>query len=86
MATSAERMRAHRERAHHRLRRLTADVSEDDLRTLAERGHEGAASSDHGQQAHPVGLFPRHGFCKSDRLNSCYAVAGGGVASRDGVT
>jgi hypothetical protein len=45
MGTSAERMRAHRERARRRLRRLTIDVSEDDLRTLAERGYEGAANT-----------------------------------------
>ena len=34
MATSADRMRAHRERARRGLRRLTIDVSEDDLRAL----------------------------------------------------
>jgi len=34
MATPAERMRAHRERTRRGLRRLTIDVSEDDLRTL----------------------------------------------------
>jgi hypothetical protein len=48
-ATSAERMRALRERARRRLRRLTVDVSLDDLRTLAERGYKGAASTDHDQ-------------------------------------
>ena len=57
MATPAERMRAHRERARRGLRRLTIDVSEDDLRTLVERGYEGAASADHDQQAQAVGLF-----------------------------
>jgi hypothetical protein len=36
---------------------LTVDVSEDDLRTLAERGYEGAASTDHDQQARAGGLF-----------------------------
>jgi len=36
---------------------LTIDVSEDDLRTLAERGYEGAASTDHDQQSQAVGLF-----------------------------
>ena len=44
-------MRALRERARRGLRRLTVDVSEDDLRTLAERGYESAASTDHDQQA-----------------------------------
>ena len=57
MATAAERMRAHRERARRGLRRLTVDVSEDDLRTLAERGYEGAVTTDHDQQAQAVGLF-----------------------------
>ena len=57
MATSAERMRAHRERARRGIRRLTVDVNEDDLRTLAERGYEGAASTDQSQQAQAVALF-----------------------------
>ena len=57
MATSAERMRAYREWARRGIRRLTVDVSEDDLRTLAERGYEGAASVDQDQQAQAVGLF-----------------------------
>jgi len=57
MATSAERMRALRERARRGIRRLTIEVSENDLRTLAERGYEGAASADHDQQAQAVGLF-----------------------------
>ena len=57
MATAAERMRALRERARRGIRRLTVDVSEDDLRTLAVRGYEGAASPDHDQQAQAVGLF-----------------------------
>jgi hypothetical protein len=55
MTTSAERMRALRERARRGLRRLTVDVSEKDLRTLAERGYEGAASTHHDQQAQAVG-------------------------------
>jgi hypothetical protein len=38
MATSAERMRALRERERRGLRRLTIGAGEDDLRTLAERG------------------------------------------------
>jgi hypothetical protein len=57
MATSAERMRALRERARRGIRRLTVDVTEDDLRTLAERGYKGAASNDADQQAQAVGLF-----------------------------
>jgi hypothetical protein len=57
MAAAAERMRALRERARRGIRRLTVDVNEDDLRMLAERGYEGAASTDHDQQAQAVGLF-----------------------------
>jgi hypothetical protein len=57
MATAAERMRALRERSRRGIRRLTIDVRMDDLRRLAERGYEGAASADHDQQAQAVGLF-----------------------------
>jgi hypothetical protein len=57
VATSAERMKALRERARRRTRRLVIDVSEDDLRTLAERGYEGAGTTDPDQQAQAVGLF-----------------------------
>ncbi len=55
------------------IRRLTIDVSEDDLRTLAERGHEGAASTDHDQQAQAAGLFPQR--CASANLDRLTAVA-----------
>jgi hypothetical protein len=57
MATSAERMRPHRERARRGLRRFTISVSADDLSVIAEHGYEGAASTDHDQQAQAVGLF-----------------------------
>ena len=57
MATAAERMRALRERARRGVRRLTIDVSEDDLRAIANRGYEGALTTDHDQQAQAVGLF-----------------------------
>ena len=67
MATSAERMRALRERQRRRLRRLTIEVSEDDLRAIAKRGYEGAATTDHDQQAQAVGRFSPTRFCKSDR-------------------
>ena len=53
MGTSAERMRALRERERRGLRRFTIGVSEDDLRVIAEHGYEGAASTDHDQQAQP---------------------------------
>ena len=49
MATAAERMRAHRERARRGLRRFTISVSSDDLRVIAEHGYEGAASADLSQ-------------------------------------
>jgi hypothetical protein len=57
MATSAERMRAHRERARRRLRRLTVDVSEDDLRSLAEQGYEDAASTDQDCRSQAISRF-----------------------------
>ena len=57
MATAAERMRAHRERARRGLRRLTIGVSEEDLRAIAKRGYEGAVTTNHDQQAQAVGLF-----------------------------
>jgi hypothetical protein len=53
----AERMRALRERQHRGLRRLTIDVSDDDLRAIAKRGYEGAVPTDLDQQAQAVGLF-----------------------------
>jgi hypothetical protein len=57
MATSAERMRALRERRRRGFRKLTIQVSEHDLRQIADVGYEGAVSSDHDQQAQAVGLF-----------------------------
>jgi hypothetical protein len=55
--TSAERMRALCERRRRGLRKLRIEVSEDDLRAIAERGYEGAVTTDHDQQAQAVGLF-----------------------------
>jgi len=57
MATSAERMRALRERRRRGLRKLRIQVSEHDLRQIAQAGYEGASSRDHDQQAQAVGLF-----------------------------
>ena len=54
--TGAERMRAHRARRRRRVRKLTIEVSEDNLRAIAKRDYEGAASTDHDQQAQAVGL------------------------------
>ena len=45
MATSAERMRAYRERARRGLRRFTISVSADDLSVIADHGYEGGAST-----------------------------------------
>jgi hypothetical protein len=50
-------MRVLRERTRRGIRRLTIDVSEDDLRAIAKRGYEGAATTDLDQQAQAVGLF-----------------------------
>jgi hypothetical protein len=60
MATSAEPIRALRERERRGLRRFTIGVSEDDLRVIAEHGYEGAASADQDQQAQAVSLFITH--------------------------
>jgi hypothetical protein len=57
MTTSAERMRALRERQRRGLRRFTIEVSEDDLRAIAKRDYEGAVTTDIDQQAHAVGLL-----------------------------
>jgi hypothetical protein len=57
MVTSAERMRALRERQRRGLRKLRIEVSEDDLRQIAKRGYEGAVTTVHDQQAQAVGLF-----------------------------
>jgi hypothetical protein len=68
MATSAQRMRALRERQRRGLRRLTIDVSEDDLRAIAKRGYEGAVTTDLDQlSAYSSPTL----FCKSDRLDHC---------------
>jgi hypothetical protein len=39
------------------MRSWTSATKSGDLRALAERGYEGAASTDHDQQAQAVGLF-----------------------------
>ena len=46
MATSAERMRALRERQRRGLRKLRIEVSEDDLRAIAKRCYEGSVTTD----------------------------------------
>ena len=57
MATSAERMRALRERQGRGLRRFTVPVSEDDLRVMAKHGYEGVLSTNPDQQARALRLF-----------------------------
>ena len=57
MMTSAERIRALRERRRRGLRKLRIEVSEEELRAIAKRGYEGALTTDHDQQAQAVGLF-----------------------------
>ena len=59
MATSAERIRALRERERERrgLRQFTIDVSEDDLRVMAKHGYEGVASTDPDQRAQAISVF-----------------------------
>jgi hypothetical protein len=64
--TGTERMRAHRARRRRRVRKLTVEVSEDDLQVLAERGYECAAGSDHcavtpASAAHCYTVTPRCG-------------------------
>ena len=57
MATSAERMRAHRERARRGLRRFTINVSADDLSVIVEQGYDGAASTDQDCQSQAISRF-----------------------------
>ena len=57
MMTSAERMRALRERRRRGLRKLRIEVSEEELRAIAKRGYEGALTTVLDQQAQAVGLF-----------------------------
>jgi hypothetical protein len=52
--TSAERMRAYRERARRGLRRFTISVSADDLTVIAEHGYEGAASTDQDSRSQAI--------------------------------
>ena len=60
--TGAERARALRERRRRGLRKVSVEIYEDDLREIALRGYEGAASSDRTLQAEAVTL------CLTDTL------------------
>ena len=55
--TSAERVRVHRARRRRGKLRLTIDLHEDDLRQIALRGYEGAASSDRKAQAEAITAY-----------------------------
>jgi len=56
MATSAERMRAPRERERRGLRKFTIGVSEDDLRVIAEHRYGEAASTDQDCRSLALGV------------------------------
>jgi hypothetical protein len=68
MTTSAERMRALRERR--RFRRLTIGVSEDDLRVIAKHGYEGVASTDHDCRSQAISLFHQRHRCRRGYIPS----------------
>ena len=72
MATSAERIRVLRERQRTGFRRLTIDVSDDDLRAIAKRGYEGAVTSDRINRPKLSPCSSRTRFCKSDRLDPAF--------------
>jgi len=57
MPTSAERMRAHRERVRRGLRRFTISVNADDLSAIAEQGYEGAAGTDQDCRSQAISRF-----------------------------
>jgi hypothetical protein len=57
------------ERQRRGLRRLTIDVSEDDLRAIAKRSYEGAVTTDHDRRLKLSAFSSTTLFCKSDRLD-----------------
>ena len=57
MATGQERMAATRARRQRGLRKLSVEVHEDELRAIALKGYEGAATTDPRQQAEAVSFF-----------------------------
>ena len=57
MATGRERMAATRARRRRGLRKLLVEVHEDQLRAIALKGYEGAATTDPQQQAEAVSFF-----------------------------
>jgi hypothetical protein len=57
MATSAERMRALRERTRRGIRRFTISVTADDLRVIADHGYEDATSTDQDGRTQAISRF-----------------------------
>jgi hypothetical protein len=57
MATSAERMRALRERTRRGIRRFTISVTADDLRVIADHGYEDATSTDQDCRTQAISRF-----------------------------
>ena len=57
MATSAERMRALRERTRRGIRKFTISVTADDLRVIAEHGYEDATSTDQDCRTQAISRF-----------------------------
>jgi hypothetical protein len=82
MATSAERMRALRERRRRGLRKLRIEVNEEDLRAIAKRGYEGAVTTDHNY--HSLGVNPRVAQAgrRAGEANACVDKAGASPACR----
>ena len=57
MATSAERMRALRERTRRGIRKFTISVTADDLRVIADHGYEDATSTDQDCRTQAISRF-----------------------------
>ena len=85
MATSAERMRALRERERRGIRRLTVDVSEGDLQGIAQRATRvPQAPTTISRRTLSASSSPI-AFSKSGRSDRCHSVSRGVVTSHDGV-
>ena len=85
MATAAERMRALRERARRGIRRLTVDVSEDDLRRLRNAATKVPQAPTTISRRKLSASSSPIAFSKSGRPDRCHSVSRDGVTSRDGV-
>ena len=91
MATSAERMRALRERARRGIRRLTVDVSDGDLQAMVEHGYAGAASTEprsagashqpfYHRHARQIGQLTAYDGCNAVSAAPTAVVASGGAS------